>query len=185
MIKTSIVVIKKETGEEVLNVDATGLNAVEAAMRQIDLEDEYPLDSFDIDLIESENELDLSKQHLALPVLFKRFRRMADKTYDITFSTNPPTNENLLTFERLCDDHGVLLFKSLESISEEDVKLLDSIKEPWEKKRSPSQQVSDVLFLIWKIDNEGFEVYNDYYRFKMMETKRKLLIILDQKKQTV
>jgi len=70
----------------------------------------------------------------------------------------------------LFQTHGIMYFKGQDKISKSEVQELDKIDlDLYDQKKTQSQRLRDVLFILWNKDNKGYKVFKDYYA---METNR-------------
>lgn len=55
----------------------------------------------------------------------------------------------------------------MEPFSSEEKEVLDSLNTPIERNETPSQKLRKKLYGLWKLDNEGFSEFNDFYNARM------------------
>lgn len=168
MIKREIQVRHIHSGEIVDSVDVTMWTELDIVKHQDILSEsgEYPVVDYQIDLINIEVEEIQKDGYIVLPVQFSGFTPLKDKSYNLKFNTNPPSDENILKINRLHQNVGVMIFKTAETPNNEDFEMLDKVEETFEKTKSQSQRIYNVLFVLWQEQSEGYEKFKDYYQFK-------------------
>jgi hypothetical protein len=104
---------------------------------------------------------------LVIPAILTTYKSLKDRTLVLSFETNEPTPEQLTQIALSCQNAGFLAFNK-DVFKSEQLKLIDEIKADYDDKiKTPSKRLRDVLFVAFKQNNEGFEVFEDYYRSKM------------------
>lgn len=104
---------------------------------------------------------------ILITALLKSFRALADRSISIVFETNELPPDQVAEISRHLQSFGFLAFKKDEFKSEQ-IKLLDESKVSYEDNtKTPSKRLRDVLFVAWKQSNQGYENFEDYYKFKI------------------
>ena len=104
---------------------------------------------------------------ILIPAILASFRSLKDKTIKIEFETNELTPEQLAEIGLHSQAFGYLAFKKDEFKSEQ-IQLIDELKADYEDRtKTPSKRLREVLFVAWKQSPEGYERFEDYYRYRM------------------
>lgn len=113
---------------------------------------------------------------LILPVVFTKYNQLKDRSVNLSFNTPEITEQNLVRLFRQMNSHGILLFRGVEQLNKEDVKLIEEADvDVFEQGKSQSQRLRNVLFKLWLQENPGCEdlepvektkVFGEYYRTK-------------------
>ena len=182
MKKRIIKVLDLSNGEILHEQDATLFDELKCVNVVQDLEIEYQ-DNRNIEVIDELIEIveEIKEGSLVLPVILERTNEKKDLSVCLTFSTNKPSNEKYLQIRELKNQVGVLLFKTTETVNDEDHKILDSI-EPTYTNKSPSQKLRAVYYRIWEIKPEGHNKFETFYNWKMEEGRQNLLRKLEDYK---
>ena len=167
MEKVEIIVTIIKSSEEIERLDVTGMDGKEIQLQKMAIEEKFNTAFHTVDLVYSEMDVALDKTHLLLPCYFKSATRLKGGSYNLTFTVDPPTDENVLTINRICEREAILLLKTLGGVEQEDVKMLNEVKDPYNKKKSPSTRLRNILFRMWEFDNKGFLDSEDHYNHIM------------------
>lgn len=104
---------------------------------------------------------------ILIPALLISLRTLRDKTLKIEFETNELTPDQFAEISRHIQAFGFLAFKK-DEFKTEQIQLLDEAKISYEdKNKTPSKRLRDVLFIAWKQADEGYQNFEDYYRYHM------------------
>ena len=104
---------------------------------------------------------------LIIPAIFESFRSLKDRTYKLTFETSELNPEQLTGLGQSLNFPGFLAFnKDVFKKEHEDV--LQHVKADYDDtSKSKAQRLRSVLFIYWKQDKMGYEVFDDFYNFYM------------------
>lgn len=107
------------------------------------------------------------------------YRRLKDRTVNLTFNTQEYADITLVDELATSEELGVLYFRPTETITEDEVKLLDNYDEPLsDDRKTPSQRLRNVLYVLCKQTTPGFEMMDKgtqeetFARFYRAETAR-------------
>lgn len=90
-----------------------------------------------------------------------------DKSLTIRFETGEKSPEDVMKIHSMIDTFGYLVFKAENQLTNEEIKELDNLDvELYDKPKTQSQRLRNVLFLNWKQETEGHEEFKDYYKSK-------------------
>ena len=104
---------------------------------------------------------------LIIPAILQSFRSRVDKTYTINFETSELSPEQVAGIANNAQSFGYLAFNK-DAFKTDQIDLLSEIKADYDdKSKTPSKRLRDVLFIAWKQRGEGYETFEDYYRYKM------------------
>lgn len=104
---------------------------------------------------------------LTIPAVLTSYKSLKDRTLVLCFETNEPTPEQITEIALSVQDAGYLAFNK-DAFKTEQLKLIQEIKADYDDQtKTPSKRLRDVLFVAWKQKSEGYEQFEDYYRFKM------------------
>jgi hypothetical protein len=89
-----------------------------------------------------------------------------DKTLKIVFSTqelSPSQSGDLFSLQ------GKVAYLAIktEKFQKSEVEFLSKAETDVDLGKSPSERMRNVLFILWKQENEGYTEFNDFYRKKM------------------
>lgn len=95
---------------------------------------------------------------LLLTAELTRYRRLKDRTVSLTFTTQELTDINTIDELATTDALGILYFREAETITEDEVKVLDNYDEPLsDDRKTPSQRLRGVLWVLCKQSTPGFD----------------------------
>lgn len=114
---------------------------------------------------------------LALQVCLESYRPRKDKSFTLTFSTQELSTETVVDIATLHNQNGVLYFAQKDTLSLEEVKMIDEIDIDIGVK-SPSQRLRNVLWVLHEQLGGNKDNFKDFYmqqieRF-ITQTKQKL-----------
>lgn len=102
-----------------------------------------------------------------LPAILDKMTTLSDKTCKVVFHTQELTpdqfgkiGENLQAYGYLAFDKNVFTNDFLEQMKSVKVDFDDQTK-------TPSQRLRGVLFVLWRQEPKGYEVFNDFYNYHM------------------
>lgn len=104
---------------------------------------------------------------IILPAILQKFNSRVDKSFTIYFETPELTPEQVSGISRNLQSAGFLAFNK-DVFRTEQIALIDELKADYEdKSKTPSKRLRDVLFVAWKQHDEGYDDFEQYYRYKM------------------
>lgn len=116
---------------------------------------------------------------IILPAIFESIRSLKDRSYKLVFETNELSPDQLSSLGQHIQNPGYLAFNK-DVFKKEMLDLLDSVKTDFEDMgKSKSERLRNVLYILWKQKNEGYEIFDDFYNAKMEKviTHYKLKIV--------
>ena len=90
---------------------------------------------------------------------------LKDGTYKITLNFNEVSPDTLTKVLMMNNKFAYIAMKE-EPFLNEEAKALESLKSDEVVGKTPSQRIRNVLYILWTKDNEGFQDFDSYYRFK-------------------
>ena len=104
---------------------------------------------------------------LIISAYLDSFRSLKDKTLKLVFETNEPTPEQLKDIAGILQSFGYLAF-SKDNFKQEQINILENTKCEYEdKSKSKSNRLRSVLYIYWKQENKGYDVFDDFYNYHM------------------
>lgn len=104
---------------------------------------------------------------IILPATLESLRTLKDGSLKVQFETLELTPQDTLGLLENLNQYGYLAFKK-EPFKEDEKQIMDDLKTDFDDKRkSESQRLRSVLFLMWKKDNEGFDTSVKHYSHHM------------------
>ena len=104
---------------------------------------------------------------LIIPAILESFRTLKDKGMKLTLETNELTPSQVMDLMSLVGGFCFVAFKK-DEFRKEEQSLIEGLESGYEdNEKTPSQRLRAVLFVLWKQKNEGYEQFDDFYRFKM------------------
>lgn len=104
---------------------------------------------------------------IIIPAQLENYRSLKDKSLRITFETNELNPQELLGIAENLGSFGYLAFKK-EPFKEDERQMIEDLKTDFDdKKKSDSQRLRSILYLMWKKDSEGFETSAQHYQHHM------------------
>jgi hypothetical protein len=104
---------------------------------------------------------------LILPSFLEKFESLKDRTVKLTFGTNELSPQQLGEIGQALQREGFLAFKD-NPFKQEEKDILKGLDAEFEENpKTPSQRLRAVLYVSWKQKPEGYEVFSQYYEFKM------------------
>ena len=102
-----------------------------------------------------------------LPAIIEGYRTLKDKTIKVSIETQELTPDQQRSLFSSINKFGFLAFKE-EAFNDAEQEILNSMDTDYQDtKKSPSQRLRGVLYLLWKMDNKGYKTPEDYYRSQM------------------
>ncbi|HEY9885924.1 MAG TPA: hypothetical protein V6C96_01560 [Vampirovibrionales bacterium] len=106
---------------------------------------------------------------IILPTTLESYRSLKDKTIKLTFETGELTPENLVGIASAVQKFGYLAFKE-DKFKENEKKMLEDLESGYDdNKKTKSQRLRNVFYIMWQQDPKGYKDFNLYYEFKMEE----------------
>ena len=105
---------------------------------------------------------------ILFPGILTGIRSRKDKTLAITFETQELSPDQSSGLMQNLNEFGYIAFKK-EMFKTDEKELLESLKAEAleETGKTPAQRLRGVLYKNWEQKNEGYELFNDYYRAKL------------------
>lgn len=90
-----------------------------------------------------------------------------DRTVSVRFVTQELTPEKVMKIHEELDQYGVLYFRAGdEPMTDEEVDVLDSVDvDVYDKPKTQSQRIRNVLYKMFERNNEGFEDFKKFYQY--------------------
>ncbi len=96
------------------------------------------------------------------------YQRRKDKSVSLRFITQEKTSGEIADIDRLVDTFGIVYFRGQERINQDEVDELDAVElDLYDQPKSQSQRLRNVLFKVWKQDEQG-----EFKEFYKHETER-------------
>tara|TARA_R110002020_G_C15778986_1_gene728985 strand:+ start:151 stop:540 length:390 start_codon:yes stop_codon:yes gene_type:complete len=96
------------------------------------------------------------------------YQRRKDKSVSLRFITQEKTSGEIADIDRLIDTFGIVYFRGQERINQDEVDELDAVElDLYDQPKSQSQRLRNVLFKVWKQDEQG-----EFKEFYKHETER-------------
>jgi hypothetical protein len=95
------------------------------------------------------------------------YRRLKDKSLRLTFTTQEANTNDLMNVDSMLDQFGILYFRTGEQPPEVDE--LDNIDiDLYDQKKSSSQRLRSVFYLVWKTNHEHLSItFDEFYKIEM------------------
>ena len=101
--------------------------------------------------------------------ILESFRSMKDGGVKIIFETQELTPDMYATISTCLRKYCEILIKEGE-VYKEDIETFQNHQfDEFDKRqdKTPSQRMRNVLYILWEQDKEGYDVFKDYYDFKL------------------
>lgn len=96
------------------------------------------------------------------------YQRRKDKTVSLRFITQEKTSGEIADIDSMVDAFGIVYFRGQEKINQDEIDELDTVElDLYDEPKSQSQRLRNVLFKVWKIEEQG--TFKEFYRH---ETER-------------
>lgn len=94
------------------------------------------------------------------------YRRLKDKSVSMTFITSEKSSHEIMEIDKALDSFGILMYKGENQLTEEEVEELDNIDlDLHDNRKTQSQRLRNVLYMLWKQQGEKGE-FKDFYKTK-------------------
>jgi len=104
---------------------------------------------------------------IIIPAILTTYKSLKDRSLVLTFESGEPTPDQIVNIALSVQYAGFLAFNK-DAFKTEQLQIIEETKADYEDKtKTPSKRLRDVLFVAWKQNDEGYSIYEDYYRFKM------------------
>lgn len=104
---------------------------------------------------------------ILMPAILISYKSRVDRTLVLAFETNEPTPEQITNIALSVQCAGFLAFNK-DAFKTEQLSIIEETKADYEDKtKTPSKRLRNALFIAWKQKSEGYERFEDYYKFKM------------------
>ena len=115
---------------------------------------------------------------LIIPSTLESYRSLKDRTIKLVFETAEPTPKQMAEIQTDLMKAGYVAFHS-DPFTQEQIESLKEIKADFDDKgKTKGQRLRSVLFVWWQQNNQGYEVFDDFYNHHMekviMHFKNKL-----------
>ena len=100
---------------------------------------------------------------LIIPGQLESYRSLKDRTVKLSFETSEPTPEQMAAIQASLMKAGFIAFQGDAFTTEQKDLLKDTKAEYSDNGKTPSQRLRSVIFIWWKEDPQGYEVFNDFY----------------------
>jgi len=115
-----------------------------------------------------------------IPAIYEGSRDLKDRTKKLVFNTNE-VSPDVAALLQGCVQNFVFLAIKGEEFTKNEVDTINHLKSDFEDfGKSESQRLRAVFFLLWKQNNEGYEDFNLYYKFKMEKLLTHFKSLLDK-----
>lgn len=104
---------------------------------------------------------------LLIGAIMESYRSLKDKTIKVTFETQEPTPEMLTQIALHNQKFGFLAFKE-DAFKEDEKTVLMELESSYEDNgKTPSKRLRDVLFVMYKQDDKGYDTFSKFYDYYM------------------
>jgi len=104
---------------------------------------------------------------LITPAILVTYTSLKDRTLKLVFETNEPNPEQLTEIARCVQNAGYLAFNQ-DAFNQKQLDVLKDLKADYDDVgKTPSQRMRGVLYRNWEQSNDGYQVFEDYYKSKM------------------
>jgi len=104
---------------------------------------------------------------LIIPAQLESYRSLKDRTVKLSFETGEPTPDQMAAIQASLMKAGFIAFQD-DAFTNEQKDALKDVKVDFDdKEKTPSKRLRAVLFVWWKQEDEGYEVFNDFYIYYM------------------
>ena len=104
---------------------------------------------------------------IVLPAMIETIATRADSTIKIVLGTNELTPEKVGGMFMLKNKLAYVAIKEA-NFQPDEIEALTDIDEDLKSiGKTPSQRIRNVLFILFKQNNEGFDSFDSFYKFKM------------------
>jgi hypothetical protein len=100
---------------------------------------------------------------LVLQVCLEGYRPRKDKSFTLTFSTQELATDTVIDIANLHNRHGVMYFAEKETLSPEELTMLDEVEIDIGVK-SPSQRLRNVLYVLHEQLGGNKDNFKDFYQ---------------------
>ena len=100
---------------------------------------------------------------LIIPAQLESYRSLKDRTIKLTFETGEPTPEQMANIQAALMKAGYIAFNADPFTNEQRDALKDVKVDFDDEGKSPSKRLRAVLFVLWKQEDAGYEIFNDFY----------------------
>jgi hypothetical protein len=100
------------------------------------------------------------------PAIIENIASRKDKTWKIIIGTNELAPEAFTEISKLVNNFCFVAFK-VDEFKTEEKNILENLDTDFEDiKKSQSQRIRSVLYILFKQNNKGFETFDSFYRHK-------------------
>ena len=100
------------------------------------------------------------------PVVLDGYAPRKDGSFSIRFVTQEQTPEQVANIHSSLGAYGFLVFKKEAPLSKEEMQLIADVDLPDQEKKTQSQRLRNVLFLLFKKDPQGFRTFDEFYKYR-------------------
>lgn len=105
--------------------------------------------------------------YIVLPAVFESLRSLKDRSYKLVFETGELSPDQLSILGQHIQNPGFLAFNK-DVFKKEILDHLKSINTDYEDLgKTKSERLRNVLYVLWKQKNEGYDIFDDFYNSKM------------------
>ena len=115
---------------------------------------------------------------ILLPALLKSFRSLVDGSINVSFDINIDGPDNIGEIANMLHKVGFMGFQIGENTDKME-KIMKSLPaHDFEEGKTKAQRLRGVLYILWQQNNDGYNVFDDFYNNRMekliMQVKSKL-----------
>lgn len=104
---------------------------------------------------------------LILPVMVTQIRSKVDGSISVSIDTQELSPTKAGELFSLRGKIAMMYLSPKDVVTQKEIDQLDAMQADMPKGKTPSKRMRDVLWIIWKQDNEGYKDFPMYYEVKM------------------
>lgn len=104
---------------------------------------------------------------IILPIIITQIRSKVDGSISVTIETQELSPTKAGELFSLRGKVAMMYLSPKEVVTQKEMSQIDAISAETPKGKTPSNRMRNVLFLLWKQDNEGYKDFPMYYEVKM------------------
>jgi hypothetical protein len=106
---------------------------------------------------------------IILPAILESYRSLKDRTIKVIFDCNELTPEQMVGVAQSLQQFGYLAFKT-EMFKQREKEAIEGLESSYEDKtKTHSQRLRAVFYRCWEQDQEGYQDFDSYYKYRMEE----------------
>jgi hypothetical protein len=100
------------------------------------------------------------------PVILDGYAPRKDGSFSLRFVTQEQTPEQVANIHAALGSYGFIAFKKEQPLSPSEMQMIADVDLPDNERKTQSQRMRGIIYLLFKADPAGFSSFEDFYRYR-------------------